>query len=302
MLVAKGIFEEVFVSFLLVGHTHEDIDATFRRWSMNLRENDFPTILSLMKSFMLVDLKSHKIILSLIEEVLAFMDFINPFIARGKDKLIGHTRGQQFKFLMQDGEPIMQYKILCTDSLWKPDTSIKLWRIDANRKQMLPEEDPLAVQPIAMRNQDDIIKGSTSFFEHWECLARKDPSRSYARSHSDLIAYWKGVRDALKVPPPSCPNVQNGFWPATRVQTSVNDTMTVDGIVREEFAEDEPFIGLVGEQPRPSFRVARDVYEGYMLLVRHGDEEIHVKPVWVALALSDPMLSSSSERFQHIRV
>jgi hypothetical protein len=94
----------------------------------------------------------------------------------------------------------MQYKILCTDSLWKPDAGIKLWKIDANGEQMLLEGDLLAVQPIAMRNQDDIIKGLTSFIEHWECLARKDPSGSYARSHSDLIAYWKGVRDALKVP------------------------------------------------------------------------------------------------------
>jgi len=58
----------------------------------------------------------------------------------------------------------------------------------------------------------------------------------------------------------------------------------------------------MGEQPQPSFRVARDVYEGYMLLVRPGDEEIHVKPVWVALALSDPVLSSSSERFQQMRI
>jgi hypothetical protein len=78
--------------------------------------------------------------------------------------------------------------------------------------------------------------------------------------------------------------------------------MTIDGIVREEFAEDEPFIGPVGEQPRPSFRVVLDVYEGYMLLVRPGDEEIHVKPVWVALALSDLVFSSSNERFQHIKV
>jgi hypothetical protein len=38
MLVATGIFEEVFVSFLLVGHTHEDIEATFGRWSMKLCE------------------------------------------------------------------------------------------------------------------------------------------------------------------------------------------------------------------------------------------------------------------------
>jgi hypothetical protein len=43
----------------------------------------------------------------------------------------------------------------------------------------------------------------------------------------------------------------------------VNDTMTIDEIVREEFAEDDLFIGPVGDQPRLSFRVAHDVYEGY---------------------------------------
>ena len=76
---------------------------------------------------------------------------------------------------------------------------------------MLPKGDPLVVLPIAMRDQDDIIKGLTSFIEHWECLAWKDPSRSYARSYGDLIAYWKGVQDALKVIPPPRLNLQNGF-------------------------------------------------------------------------------------------
>jgi hypothetical protein len=84
---------------------------------MKLRKNDYPTIPSLMKSFMLVDPKSHKVIPSLIEEVPAFKDFIKPFIARRRNRLLGHTKGQQFKFLMQNGEPIMQYKILCTDFL-----------------------------------------------------------------------------------------------------------------------------------------------------------------------------------------
>ena len=31
LLVAKDIFKEVFVSFLMVGHTHDDIDASFGR-------------------------------------------------------------------------------------------------------------------------------------------------------------------------------------------------------------------------------------------------------------------------------
>jgi hypothetical protein len=80
LLVAKGIFEEVFVSFLLVGHIHEDIDATFGRWSMKLYENDYPTLSLLMQSFMLLDPNSQKLIPSLIEEVHAFKDFIKPFI------------------------------------------------------------------------------------------------------------------------------------------------------------------------------------------------------------------------------
>jgi hypothetical protein len=71
--------------------------------------------------------------------------------------------------------------------------------------------------------------------------------------------------------------------------------------VWEEFVEDEPFIGPAGEQPRLSFRVAQDVYGGYILLI-HSGGEIHQKLVWVALALTDPVLTSSSEYFQKIKV
>ena len=45
LLVAKKIFREVYVSFMLVGHTHDDIDALFGRWSMQLKKENFPTIL-----------------------------------------------------------------------------------------------------------------------------------------------------------------------------------------------------------------------------------------------------------------
>jgi hypothetical protein len=121
----KGIFEEVFVFFLLMGHTHEDIDATFGRWSMKLHKNDYPTLPSLMESFMLLDPNSQKIIPSLIEEVPTFKEFIQSFIASGRDRLIGYTRGQHLKFSMPNGEPVMQYRILCTDPLWKPEGGIK---------------------------------------------------------------------------------------------------------------------------------------------------------------------------------
>jgi hypothetical protein len=81
LLVAKDIFKEVFVSFLLVGHTQHDIDASFGRWSMKLREEDFPTIPLLMKSYM--DLENVPIIPHMIEEVPNFKAFIKPYIQSG---------------------------------------------------------------------------------------------------------------------------------------------------------------------------------------------------------------------------
>jgi hypothetical protein len=55
LLVAKSIFREVCVNFMLVGHTHDEIDTLFGRWNMSLKKKNFPTIPLFMKSFMDVD-------------------------------------------------------------------------------------------------------------------------------------------------------------------------------------------------------------------------------------------------------
>ena len=43
--------------------------------------------------------------------------------------------------------------------------------------------------------------------------------------------------------------------------------MEDDGIVREEYAEDAPFVGCRRDRPRPSFRVDRAVYARYFVVV-----------------------------------
>ena len=98
LLVAKHIFREVYVSFMLVGHTHDDIDALFGRWSMQLKKENFPTLPSLMKSFMDVD--SVPTVPHLIEEVLDFKAFIEGSLLDGDESLVGHTKAQQFKFYL----------------------------------------------------------------------------------------------------------------------------------------------------------------------------------------------------------
>ena len=63
---------------LYLGHTHDDIDALFGRWSMLLKKENFPTIPALMKSFM--DMESIPTIPHLIEEVPNFKSFIEGAI------------------------------------------------------------------------------------------------------------------------------------------------------------------------------------------------------------------------------
>jgi hypothetical protein len=61
---------------------------------MKLHEKYHPIVPLLMQLFMLVDPKSQQVILSLIEELPTFKDFIKAFIARRRDRLISHIRGQ----------------------------------------------------------------------------------------------------------------------------------------------------------------------------------------------------------------
>ena len=79
-LVSKDISNKVIVSFLLVDHTHNDIDASFGRWSRKLHK-DFPTISLLMKLYM--DLDNVPIISHIIKDESYFKSFIKLYFWSG---------------------------------------------------------------------------------------------------------------------------------------------------------------------------------------------------------------------------
>ena len=78
LLTYHGVFQEVYINFLIVGHSHNDIDALFGRWSYKLRGTNYPTLPLLMKSFM--DTKSWLVIPHLIEEVPDFKKFVEGLV------------------------------------------------------------------------------------------------------------------------------------------------------------------------------------------------------------------------------
>ena len=52
MLTNCGVFKQIQVGFLLVGHTHKDIDAYFSHLSRNLKNQNSFVVANLMKAFM----------------------------------------------------------------------------------------------------------------------------------------------------------------------------------------------------------------------------------------------------------
>ena len=170
LFVAKCIFREVYVNFMLVGYTHDDIDALLGRWSMALQKESFPTIPLLMKSFMMNE--TVPTIPHLIQEVPDFKKFIANWILDGEEYVKGHTKVHQFKFYVDStGTPVLKYKIYCHDEEWLPKSEgngIKLWKEDPERRSLWPCGVPDAVKPETMRHLSEVVKGLLGFIDHWE--------------------------------------------------------------------------------------------------------------------------------------
>ena len=164
LLTYHGVFQEVYINFLIVGHTHNDIDAFFGRWSYKLRGTNYPTLPLLMKSFM--DTKSRPVIPHLIEEVPNFKKFVEGYLCTRRDALARHTNAQQFKFYRNgNGWPLMQYKLLCTDNEWLPKEGggIRLWKETEDGSPKVPCGDPMALKPQKMGGHDEVYKGLGGF-------------------------------------------------------------------------------------------------------------------------------------------
>ena len=198
LLVAKRIFREVYVNFMIVGHTHDDIDALFGRWSMLLKKENFPTIPALMKSFM--DVESIPTIPHLIEEVPDFKSFIEGAIVDKEEVLVGHTKPQQVKFYLDGtGCPRMKYKLFCTDVEWLGEggAGIKIWKEDAEGHSLWPRGEPMPVPQRTMRGVEDIERGIFGFVKYWEDLCNVDVTGEYRRRYEHLVQYWWRERSTV---------------------------------------------------------------------------------------------------------
>ena len=112
MLVDQGIFKKVVLSFLPVGHTHEDIDQLFSRIAIALRKNDALDHYELLKVMRQAFLFEENSVPEVIhwESIPNISDFLQPFMAQAnrKPSTDGIVRFRHFRFIMHDGKPAVQ--------------------------------------------------------------------------------------------------------------------------------------------------------------------------------------------------
>jgi hypothetical protein len=184
----------------------------------------------------------------------------------------------------------MQYKLWCTDSEWLPKENggIRLWQETADGRPKVPSGSPVPLGSQRMRNFDEITKGFSGFVNLWDTMANEDISGEFRRRNEPLSYYWRVVRSAMASDISVSETLRGGFWPSSRFGLDVEDEFMDDGTIREEYAEDAPFVGRRRDRPAPSFRVGQDVYARYFIAVRFADGDL--RPFWVARAITSPSL------------
>ncbi|XP_071143900.1 uncharacterized protein [Mytilus edulis] len=117
-LVDIGLFKKVKISFLMVGHTHEDIDQVFSRFSVWLSKFSTLTMDQLLKAFESC-YNPHPLSVQL-DHVFNFTNWLEKHI----EKIEGHSKPHCYKISKdQDGKTKLYFKNWSTDKDWTDATA-----------------------------------------------------------------------------------------------------------------------------------------------------------------------------------
>jgi hypothetical protein len=116
-LIESGVFHRIIMSFLPVGHTHEDIDQMFSTFSMALRYINAYTreeLAAVVRGAFHSNAFKHPIHVEQMDALANYSDFV-------KDKIKlpeGISRWYQFRFFKEDGVVQVQCRESTTDGTW----------------------------------------------------------------------------------------------------------------------------------------------------------------------------------------
>ena len=196
LLVELGVFRKIKFSFLMVGHTQEDVDQMFSRFSTYLRRTDMDDLTSAFE-------KSYTPMPTaiLLENVHEFCSWLHPQL----DDMCFHSEPHVFKFISDKfGKAVMVIKkwstdiqcVPCTGSVnghFLTDTYLK------GHHFLYNQWTPLLVQPKYSRDNDldllhDGLKHAVNFLtpealHWWECWF-KDLKYNEGKKHNNSVPLY----------------------------------------------------------------------------------------------------------------
>ncbi|KAL3675287.1 hypothetical protein R1sor_025235 [Riccia sorocarpa] len=302
-LVARGVFKTVFMYFLIVGHTHEDVDVFFSKVNRALSFQHISNIPQLMAAVM--EAEEKKALPRFITEVADYKAHALPY----RKPIKGVSQPVAFKFYMQDNRPMYQYQKTyggpwaptCGDSLWK--------RTDPKSKTDFTVIPPPDREPVCSgmakthAAAEDIISYLNAYLKHMKAIQEKtNPSNKCYETDQAIIDYWENIKSLFAVEEGWATNsglpLQDGFWPRTnhgtgykRPHDGVQDSAQVDEDLLAREAEEELverneiFVGNPSEMERERFIPLVDIEPGVMLLIRPCDGFVVKDCFWMAKAV-----------------
>jgi hypothetical protein len=298
-LVLRGVFETITVSFLMVGHTHEDVDALFSRVGIRIYNKELATLFSLMAEVW--ECTSKHPVPRFIQEVAAYKAYIGNFVKR----IEGQSAPVQFLFSMKNNIPVYQYR----DSIkgeWLPTKGKSLWK-----DTTFPQGDPFS-KPMSTvhKRSDEIIPYLRSYVNFLKHAWKDDRSEGYHQRLPE-IKYWENVIAVLQSSLIEASHneentpLRDGFWPSTNHGTGfkvVGTTIIEDTVSQEEdlledlereVDDDEMereaiYVGPRSEKEVAPFIPLQDIHPQSFVIIRPS-QEFHDKiggRFWLAKATS----------------
>ncbi|KAL3689378.1 hypothetical protein R1sor_015687 [Riccia sorocarpa] len=289
-LVTRGVFKTVIASFLIVGHTHEDVDAFFSKINRVLSGKHVSSISQLLAEVHGAEEK--KSLPRFITEVADYKSHAKPY----HQPFTGFRDPVAFKFTMMDNRPIYQYQLKYGDP-WLPTFGNTVWKRRDPKSQVdfsvipPPDREPVDVGMFEKHaNAEDISSYLKAYIKHVKSIQEKTSPTSALLSMDQAIGDYRGK--ILKL-------LEKG-WPSNK---GAREQDLLGREAGEELEERErPFVGSVLERGMESFTPVLDIHPGHMVIIQPADDFVPKNVVWLARAVSIVNREANTTYHNHVKV
>jgi ribosomal 50S subunit-associated protein YjgA (DUF615 family) len=235
-LVGLAHFQEVQLCFLIVGHTHEDIDQHFSIISNTLKRTNIDSLKELLElvqrgtSYMEAFVSARHL-----ENIRDWKLFITPHLFTRSDSITGITFPHHMRFFIENGMAQVQYKHFSKDS-WGPAEGHVCLRSLPNTAEKLALAEVHRAEERELKALDEFIAYNTRCVERLQNVEK----------NLQAIEETEWLKEYLEHFPDTNREAQRAllFWPHEQDMNGVEDSAR-EGEVHKEDRSSPAEVGLI---------------------------------------------------------